>query len=45
MNFDKKARSVSLHAGDTVLVRNTGVHMIDKLADRWDEGTCGAGPG
>lgn len=39
VNFDKKACGASLHTGDIVLVRNTGVYMMDKLADRWDEDT------
>jgi transposase InsO family protein len=39
VNFDKKQRGASLKSGDAVLVKKTGVHMMDKLADDWEEDT------
>ena len=38
-NYDKRQRGACLKQGDTVLVRNTGTHMMDKLADNWEEDT------
>jgi transposase InsO family protein len=35
--YDLRVRGAVLHPGDIVLVRKTGIHEYDKLADRWEE--------
>ena len=35
--YDAKARGATLQPGDLVLVRNTGTHIFDKLADKWEQ--------
>lgn len=37
--YDRKARAAVLSKGDRVLVRKTGVHEHDKLADKWESET------
>ena len=34
--YDQRARAAVLGIGDRVLVRKTGIHEHDKLADRWE---------
>jgi hypothetical protein len=35
--YNRKLRGVSLHVGDSVMVRKLGTHIYDKLADKWEE--------
>ena len=36
-SYDTRVRGATLAVGDVVLVRKTGLHNYDKLADKWEE--------